>query len=400
MTPPSPSPPPLDGLRVLDLSSHLAGPYCSMILGDLGADVIKVERPEGGDEARGMPPFVDGQSAPFMIFNRNKRSLALNLKAPEAREIVLKLVNRADVLLENMKPGAAERLGLGYRDLAASHPRLIYCSISGFGQTGPYRERGGFDLIAQGMSGLMSITGEEDGPPLRVPLPISDLCGGMFAVIGILAALAVRERTGRGQLVDTSLLEAPIALSVYEAAQYFATGEVPQRLGAGHRTSAPYQAFQTKDGWITVGGAAQHLWLRLYKVLGVEHLAADPRFATNADRVRHRKELAALLQERLAHETSAYWLERLEAEGIPAGPVSTYDQVFADPHVLHRKMVVEMEHPVAGRTRGLGIPIKLSETPGAIRRPAPLLGQHTAEILGELGYTQADRERLKAKGVI
>jgi len=371
-----------------------------MILGDLGADVIKVERPEGGDEARGMPPFLNGQSAPFMIFNRNKRSLALNLKAPEAREIVLRLATRADVVLENMKPGTAERLGLGYRDLAASNPRLIYCSISGFGQTGPYRDRGGFDLIAQGMSGLMSITGEEDGPPLRVPLPISDLCGGMFAAIGILAALAARERTGRGQWVDTSLLEAPVALSVYEAAQYFATGEVPQRLGAGHRTSAPYQAFRTKDGWITVGGAAQHLWLRLCKVLGAEHLAADPRFATNADRVKHRKELAALLQERLEQETSAYWLERLEAEGIPAGPVSTYDQVFADPHVLHRKMVVEMEHPAAGRTRGLGIPIKLSETPGAIRRPAPLLGQHTAEILGELGYTPADQERLKAKGVI
>ncbi len=400
MTAPSPSPPPLDGLRVLDLSSHLAGPYCSMLLGDLGADVIKVERPEGGDEARGMPPFVGGQSAPFMIFNRNKRSLALNLKAREAREIVSKLVNRADVVLENMKPGAAERLGLGYRDLAASHPRLIYCSISGFGQTGPYRERGGFDLIAQGMSGLMSITGEEDGPPLRVPLPISDLSGGMFAVIGILAALAARERTGRGQLVDTSLLEAPIALSVYEAAQYFSTGEVPQRLGAGHRTSAPYQAFRTKDGWITVGGAAQHLWLRLCNVLGVEHLSADPRFATNAERVKQRNALAALLQERLERETSAHWLERLEAEGIPAGPVSTYDQVFADPHVLHRKMVVEMQHPAAGRTRGLGIPIKLSATPGAIRRPAPLLGQHTAEILGELGYIPADRERLKAKGVI
>jgi crotonobetainyl-CoA:carnitine CoA-transferase CaiB-like acyl-CoA transferase len=371
-----------------------------MLLGDLGADVIKVERPEGGDEARGMPPFVNGQSAPFMIFNRNKRSLTLNLKAPEGREIVLKLAHRADVLLENMKPGTAERLGIGYPELATSNPRLIYCSISGFGQTGPYRDRGGFDLIAQGMSGLMSITGEENGPPLRVPLPISDLCGGMFAGIGILAALAARERTGRGQWVDTSLLETPIALSVYEAAQYFATGEVPRRLGAGHRTSAPYQAFRTKDGWITVGGAAQHLWVRLCQVLGLEHLAADPRFASNADRVKHGKELTALLQERFERETSAYWLDLLEAEGIPAGPVYSYDQVFADPQVGHREMVVEVKHPVAGRTRGLGIPIKLSGTPGAIRRPAPLLGEHTAEILGELGLGPAEQKRLQAVGVI
>jgi crotonobetainyl-CoA:carnitine CoA-transferase CaiB-like acyl-CoA transferase len=371
-----------------------------MLLGDLGADVIKVERPDVGDEARGMPPFVNGQSAPFMTFNRNKRSLTLNLKSPEARAIILKLVNRADVFLENMKPGTAERLGLGYAKLAASNPRLVYCSISGFGQTGPYRDRGGFDLIAQGMSGLMSVTGEEDGPPLRVPLPISDLCGGMFAAIGILAALAARERTGQGQWVDTSLLETPIALSVYEAAQYFATGEVPHRLGLGHRTSAPYQAFRTKDGWITLGGAAQHFWLRLCPLLGLDQLTADPRFATNADRVKHRKELAALLQERFERQTTAHWLEQLEAEGIPAGPIHTYDQVFADPQVRHREMAVEVEHPVAGPSRVLGIPIKLSETPGAIRRPAPLLGQHTAEILAELGYSTADLERLKASRVI
>jgi len=399
MTSPT-STPPLQGLSVLDLSTNLSGPYCSMLLGDLGADVVKVERPASGDEARGMPPFVNGQSSPFMIFNRNKRSLTLNLKTPEAREIALKLAARADVFLENFKPGTAERLGLGYKEVSNRNPRIIYCSISGFGQTGPYRERGGFDLIAQGMSGLMSVTGEEEGPPLRVPLPISDLCGGMFATIGILAALAARERTGRGQWVDTSLLETPIALSVYEAAQYFATGEVPQRLGPGHRTSAPYQAFRTRDGWITVGGAAQHFWLRLRRVLGLEQLAADPRFATNADRVRHRKELAALLQERLERETSAYWLDRLEAEGIPAGPLYTYDQVFADRQVCHREMVVEVEHPVAGRTRVLGIPIKLSETPGAIRRPAPLLGEHTREILAELGFEPAEQERLKANGVI
>ncbi len=371
-----------------------------MLLGDLGADVIKVEQPGQGDNARAFPPFVNGQSAPFMTFNRNKRSLTLNLKAPDAREIILKLVTRADVFLENFKPGTAERLGLGYRDLAAIHPRLVYCSISGFGQTGPYRDRGGFDLIAQGMSGLMSITGEEDSPPLRVPVPISDLGAGMFAAIGILSALAARERTGRGQWVDTSLLDTPLALSVYEAAQYFATGEVPQRLGPGHRTSAPYQAFRTKDGWLTLGVATQQFWLRLSSLLGLEQLATDPRFATNAERVKHRKELAGLLQERFERETTAYWIERLEAEGIPAGPIYTYDQAFADPQVRHREMVVEVKHPAAGLTRVLGIPIKFSETPGAIRRPAPLLGQHTPEILDELGYTTAEQERLKASGVI
>ena len=371
-----------------------------MILGDLGADVVKVEQPGTGDNARGMPPFVSDESAPFMTFNRNKRSLALNLKAAGGREIALRLADRADVFLENFKPGTIERLGLGYDAVGARNPRIVYCSISGFGQTGPYRERGGFDLITQGMSGLMSITGEEDGPPLRVPLPISDLASGMFAAIGILAALAARARTGRGQRLETSLLESAIALSVYEAAQYFATGEIPQRLGAGHRTSAPYQAFRTKDGWITLGGAAQNFWVRLCDLLGLPHLATDARFATNADRLKHRKELAALLQARFERETTAHWLERLEQEGIPAGPIYTYDQAFADPQVRQRGMVVEMQHPVAGRMRGLGIPIKLSGTPGAIRRPAPLLGQHTAEILAELGYGPADLERLKTSGVI
>jgi crotonobetainyl-CoA:carnitine CoA-transferase CaiB-like acyl-CoA transferase len=284
-----------------------------------------------------------------------------------------------------MKPGTAARLGLGYETLRERNPGLVYCSISGFGQTGPYRDRGGFDLIAQGMSGLMSITGEPDGAPLRVPIPISDLCGGMFAAFGIMCALNARARTGRGQLVDTSLLEAPIALSVYEAAVHFATGEVPERLGPAHRASAPYQAFRTKDGWITIGGASDHFWRRLCRILGLETLVEDPRFATRGARVRHHRALAALLQERLERETTARWLAQLEAEGIPAGPVLTYDQVFTDPHVQAREMVVPVEHPVAGATRVLGIPVKLSDTPGAIHRPAPTLGQHTAEILAELG---------------
>ncbi|MFQ5830681.1 MAG: CaiB/BaiF CoA transferase family protein, partial [Candidatus Methylomirabilia bacterium] len=344
-------------------------------------------------------PFVKGQSAPFMTFNRNKRSLTLNLKSPGGQEIALKLADRADVFLENMKPGTASRLGLGYEAVSQRNPRIIYCSISGFGQTGPLRERGGFDLIAQGMSGLMSVNGEEDGQPLRVPPPIGDIGAGMFATIGILAALAARAQTGRGQWVDTSLLEAPIAFAVYEAATYLATGEVPPRLGPAHRTSAPYQAFRTKDGWITVGVATQHFWLRFCRLLGQEPLATDPRFATNADRVSRRKELVTLLQELLERESSAYWLDRLEAEGIPAGPINTYDQVFADPQVLSRQMVAEVEHPAARLTRTLGIPIKLSDTAGAIRRPAPLLGQHATEVLGELGYSPAEQERLRASGV-
>ena len=392
--------PPLEGLTVLDLSTQLSGPYCSMLLGDLGADVIKVERPGQGDDARAFPPFVNGESAPFMTFNRNKRSLTLDLKQPAGREICLRLAARADVFLENFRAGAAERLGLGYAHISAVNPRLIYCSISGFGQTGPYRERGGFDLIAQGMSGLMSITGEEDGPPLRVPIPLTDLGAGMFGTIGILAALAAREKSGRGQWVDTSLLETPIAWSVYEAAGYFATGEVPPRLGAGHRASAPYQPFRTKDGWLNLGAAGQQFWPKICEVLDLPDLIKDPRFATNAERVKHRKELAALLQRRFDRETTAHWLSRLEAEGVPAGPILTYDQVFADPQVRHREMVVEVDHPVAGQSRVLGVPIKFTESPAGIRRAAPTLGQHTSEILKTLGYSDDDLARLRTEAVI
>ncbi len=392
--------PPLDGLTILDLSTQLSGPYCSMLLGDLGADVIKVERPGKGDDARAFPPFLEGQSAPFMTFNRNKRSLALDLKQPRGREICLGLAARADVFLENFRPGVAGRLGVGYEPVSAVNPRIVYCSISGFGQTGPYRERGGFDLIAQGMSGLMSITGEEDGPPLRVPVPLSDLGAGMFGAIGILAALRAREQSGRGQWVDTSLLETPIAWSVYEAASYFATGEVPPRLGAGHRASAPYQPFRTKDGWLNLGAASQPLWEKLCAVLELPELTKDPRFATGAERVKHRKELAALLQVRFDRESAAHWLARLEAAGVPAGPVLTYDQVFADPQVRHREMEIEVDHPVAGRSRVLGVPVKLSDTPASVRRPAPTLGQHSTEILKTLGCSDEEVAQLRAAGVI
>ena len=390
----------LHGLVVLDLSSQLSGPYCAMLLGDLGAGVIKVEHPVGGDAARLGAPHVRGESAPFMTVNRNKRSITVDLKAPDGTALVRRLAARADVVLENWRPGTAARLGLGYDDVRRLNPRVIYCSISGFGQTGPYASRGGFDRIAQGMSGLMSINGEEDGPPLVVPIPIADIGTGMFGLIGILAALAYRARTGDGQAVDASLLETPIAWSVYEAAAFFATGEVPRRLGQGHRTNAPYQAFRTADGWINLGGGSQQLWRDICAVLGVEPLTDDPRFATPALRVQHRKELEALLQPRFLSAPTSVWLEKLEAAGVPAGPILSYDQVFTDPHVKARAMAVEVDHARAGRTRVLGIPFKLSQTPGAVRRPAPTLGQHTDEILGELGYDSAAIADLRARKVV
>src|SRR5881409_3044862 len=390
----------LAGLSVLDFTSQLSGPYCSMILADLGADVVKVERPGQGDDSRAMGPHVAGESAPFMTVNRNKRSITVDLKAPDGLAIVRRLAARADVVLENWRPGTAPRLGLGWDDVRALNPRAIYCSISGFGQTGPYASRGRFDRIAQGMSGLMSINGDVDGPPLVVPIPIADIGTGMFGLIGILAALAHRERTGLGQAVDASLLETPIAWSVYEAASLFATGEVPRRLGQGHRTNAPYQAFRTADGWINLGGGSQQLWRDICAVLGVEPLTDDPRFATPALRVQHRKELEALLQPRFLSAPTSVWLEKLEAAGVPAGPILSYDQVFTDPHVKARAMAVEVDHARAGRTRVLGIPFKLSQTPGAVRRPAPTLGQHTDEILGELGYDSAAIADLRARKVV
>src|SRR6266571_3832702 len=306
----------LAGLSVLDLTSQLSGPYCSMILADLGADVVKVERPGQGDESRAMGPHVAGESAPFMTFNRNKRSITIDLKTADGGAIARRLATRADVVLENWRPGTAARLGLGWDDVHALNARAIYCSISGFGQNGPYAQRGGFDRIAQGMSGMMSINGTEEGPPLPVPIPVSDIGTGMFAAIGILAALRVREQTGVGQRVDTSLLETPIAWAVYEASSFFATNEVPRRLGPGHRTAAPYQAFRTADGWINLGGGSPTFWPIICRVLGVPALVEDTRFATPPLRVKNRAALAELLEARFTTAGTAAWLERLEAAGV------------------------------------------------------------------------------------
>lgn len=373
----------LSHLKVLDLTSHLAGPYCAMILADHGADVVKIENPKGGDALRMSPPFQEGQSAPFMLWNRNKRSVALDLKKAGDLQKLKDMILVADVLIENYKPGTAERLGVGYETVSVMNPKLIYCSISGFGQTGPYAPRGGFDLIACGMSGLMAINGPPEGPPYRIPVPVTDLCGGMNGAIGVLLALAAREKTGRGQHVDTSLYEAGIALGVYEAANVFATGKVPDRLGQAHRGSAPYQLFQTADGYMTIGGAQDSFWRGACEILGCKHLIGDPRFKTKADRVANNKELVAEMETYFRNQTTGALCEAFENAGIPAGPVMNHVQVYDDPQTRAREMAVEVTHPKVGPMNTIGIPVKMSDTPGRIRGPAPLLGEHSENVIEE-----------------
>ncbi|MGA9865407.1 MAG: CoA transferase [Acetobacteraceae bacterium] len=368
----------LDGLRVLDLTSNLSGPYCCMMLADHGADVVKIE-PPAGDAARNMPPFVNGESAPFMVWNRNKRSVVMNLKAE--RDAFLDLVDNADIVVENYRPGVLDRLGIGWEVLHSRNPRLILGSISGFGQTGPYASRGGYDLISQAMSGLMSINGPEDGPPFRLPIAISDVAAGMFLAFGVLAAVEARHRTGRGQRVETSLLEAATSFCVYEAAHYFSMGTRPPRIGQQHRGSSPYQVFVTADRWITIGATQQAFFEKLCAILELPEVPADPRFGSVAERVRHNRDLVALLQTKLREHPAEHWLTALEAAGIPAGPVLHFDEVFTDPHFLAREMVAETVHPETGPFRTLGVPVKLSETPGAVRHAAPRLGEHTSEVI-------------------
>ena len=373
----------LSHIKVLDLTSHLSGPYCAMILADHGADVVKIESPNGGDQLRKTPPFQDGESAPFMLWNRNKRSMVMDLKNTEDHKTVLKMIEVADVLIENFKPGTAKRLGIDYETVSAINSKLIYCSISGFGQTGPYSPRGGFDLIACGMSGLMSINGPPEGPPYRIPMPVSDVCGGMNGAIGILMALVARDQTGLGQHVDTSLFEAGISLGVYEAANVFATGQVPERLGQAHRGSAPYQLFTTSDGFMTIGGAQDSFWRGTCKILGCEHLLNDERFTSKADRVENNAQLVEELGKFFIQRTTKELCEAFEAEGIPAGPVMNHVEVFNDPQTLHREMVVETQHSKLGKIKTIGVPVKLSKTPASIKKGAPLLGEHNHEVLSD-----------------
>ena len=378
----------LNKLKVLDLTTHLSGPYCSMILADHGADVVKVENPNGGDPLRHSPPFQEGESAPFMLWNRNKRSVVLDLKKHDDLRILKQMAEKADVMIENFRPGVVKRLGIDYDAVSKINPTVIYCSISGFGQTGPYAGRGGFDLIANAMSGLMSINGPADGPPFRIPMPVSDVCAGMHAAIGILMALTNRQNTGVGQYIDTSLFEAGISLGVYEAASVFANGEVPERLGQAHRGSAPYQMFETADGYITVGGAQENFWIALCKVLGCEHFLSDPRYQTKKDRVQNHIQLAGDLTAFFKkYSTQEIW-KLLDDRGIPAGPVLNHVDVFNDPQTIARGMVERVYHPKVGCMKTLGSPVKLSKTPAKISKSAPLFGEHTDEVLSDWNISE------------
>jgi crotonobetainyl-CoA:carnitine CoA-transferase CaiB-like acyl-CoA transferase len=389
----------LDGLHVLDVTQVMAGPFCAMMLADLGADVIKIE-PPAGDSTRQMPGAVGADSPSFNAVNRGKRSVVLNLKSSEGREVFARLARSTDILIENYRPGVMTTLGLSYETLAGLNPRLIYASISGYGQTGPQRTKGGFDLIAQGVSGIMSITGEPGGPPVKAGVPLTDLSAGLFALVGILAALESRHRTGVGQHVDTSLVDAGVALSVWEATEYFSGIGIPAALGSAHRMNAPYQAIRCADGYITLGAANERLFRRLCDVLGHTEWIDQPEFADNASRVRNREALAERIESITAQQPCSHWLAVLEANDIPCGPINDYAQVFADPQVVAREMVVETAHPTLGRLRTLGTPIKLSATPADVSRRAPLLGEHTDEVLREAGLSAAEIAALRASGAI
>ena len=392
---------PLAGIRVVELAQIMAGPTCGMLLADMGADVIKVEKLPGGDDTRAYSrPSVNGESAAFMMLNRNKRGIAVDLKKPEGLEVVKRLLAGADVVTENYRKGTLEKLGLAWDALHALNPRLVYCAISGYGRTGPYADKGGFDLIAQGFAGLMSITGEPGGAPVKSGTPIADINAGIFAALGIVSALHARSATGLGQMVDTSLMEAAIQQTYWQSAIYLATGENPGPSGSAHILTAPYQAFPTADGWINVGGANQSNWERIAKAIGREDLVADPRFRTNADRMKHLAELTPLVAERMKTRPSADWIREFEAMGIPVGPINRIGDMLADPQVAARDMVVDLVHPVAGPTKALGMPVKFSDTPCAVTRASPLLGQHTDEILSSLGYSAGEIDALCACGAV
>lgn len=380
---------PLDGIRVLDLTQVMAGPFCTMQLGDMGADVIKVEPPGTGDLSRRMGGdalrLAGDDRAPFFALNRNKRSLTLDLKAPDDRKRFMALVPGADVLVENFRPGVMRRLGLDYASLAVHNPGLVYASISGFGQEGPLADRPGFDLIAQGLAGIMSVTGEPGGTPVKCGIPIADLAAGLYATNGILAALIARGRTGRGQYLETSLFDAALALSVWESTEYWATGLAPAAMGSAHRLNAPYEVFATRDGHVAIAAITDAQWRQLCAALSRNDLASDPRYVTNGARMANRALLAAELTAALQASSTDEWVERLLAAGVPAGPIRNYAQVFADAHTAARGMVQHMTHPVAGELQSLGFAVHLAGTPLRIRRPPPLLGEHTAEILAEAG---------------
>ncbi len=400
MAPEAPARPPLAGVRVLELANYLAGPYCAMLLADLGADVIKVENPTGGDYSRLSAPFLDGEGAGLLAINRNKRSVTLNLKHERGRALFVDLVRTADVVIENFRPGTMADLGLDYPTLAQVNPRLIFSSASGFGQTGPYSQRAAQDLIVQGMSGLMSITGEPGRPPVKVGVPVADLATALFGALAIVAALRARDATGEGQRLDLSLLESAMALAVWETSGYFANGEVPEPLGSAHRTTAPYQALRTADGYITIGATTPRNWTALCQSLGLEHLEHDPRFASLAARHERSVELAGLLEAVTGTQGSEHWYRLLETAGVPCGVLNRIDQAVADEQVRARGFIVDLPHPTLGAVRATGSPMRFSKTPVRLERAGPRLGEHTAEVLAELGHGSAAVAELERAGVV
>jgi len=393
---------PLSGMRVIELAHIMAGPACGLMLADMGADVIKVEKINTGDDSRRfLPPDIKGESAAFMMMNRNKRGIALDLKQEDGKAILLELLKGADVVIENFRHDTMERLGLSYETLRELNPGLIYCEISGFGRTGPYKERGGFDLIAQGMSGLMSVTGEGPGrAPVKVGPPVTDITAGILGAMGVSAAYASKLQTGLGQRVDTSLFEAGITHTFWQSAIAFATGVAPEPMGSAHPLNAPYQSLATKDGWVNVGAANQANWLRLIKVLEAPHLGEDARFTTNPDRMAHRSELVKELEEIFVTCSTATWVDKLNQAGIPAGPLLNVNEMHENEQVLAREMVTEVTHPLAGQVKTLGAPVKFHGTPGGVKRSAPLLGEHSSEVLSELGYTTKQVQEFIDSGAV
>ncbi len=393
---------PLTGMRVIELAHIMAGPVCGLMLADMGADVVKVEKMGTGDDSRRfLPPAIEGESAAFMMMNRNKRGIALNLKHEDGKAVLLNLLKDADVVIENYRHDTMARLGLDYDTLSELNPGLIYCEISGFGRTGPYRERGGFDLIAQGMAGLMSITGEGPGKaPVKIGPPVTDITAGILAAMGVSAAYANKLKTGKGQRVDTSLFEAGITHTFWQSAIAFATGVAPEPMGSAHPLNAPYQSIATKDGWVNVGAANQANWLRMLDVIDAAELADDNRFITNQDRMANRAELIDALESVFVTRTTSDWVERLNDAGIPAGPLLNVLEMHDDSQALARDMIVDVQHKRAGKVKTLGAPVKFHGTPGGVRSGAPLIGQHSVEVLSEAGYSKEHIERLVSEGVL
>ena len=391
---------PLTDVRVLEVGNYMAGPFCGMQLADLGAEVIKVEQPDGGDQVRLTGPFVGGESSPFLRLNRNKRSIVLDLKADEGKDIFRRLVDGADIVVENLRPGTMRDLGLDYADLARRNPRLIYVAASGWGQDGPLSPLAGLDIMAQARSGLMSITGVPGGDPVKVGVPVCDLVCALYGALAAVSALRVRERTGRGQHIDVSLYEAGVSLAVWEAGRYFATGEVPRPLGSAHQNNAPYQAVRAADGWFTVGAASTRNWRAFCSAMGLERMLADPRYADTNARHAHRQELVNEIEALTVTMPIAHWIGLLEEAGVPCAPIQDYAQVFGDPHLLARGFFWDAPHPSAGEVRQLGSPMRLSETPTRRERAAPLFGEDSEAVLRELGYGDDDIARIVAAGVV